>query len=491
MSVIKDLVILNKKNLIIFGSCYLQMFNGNKGNFFIFLVIILIVSVTPVSAELMHETDGNTINKIHHSAEVDENIALDNTVEIEMNEIEGYTDSMNQDSDYAKNRAKDYNWKYWKWPSITADIINTLHHLLNTAQKMEGHAIKLKVDVNKLKAITTSIDSSKVNKGDICNKDACYMADELSTCLNTKVTVEKVTANQIKKGDIVQYFSQEKYPRYLTLVDVKEDSNVTKKANNTKIPIQDSPSPTIPTLFLKGTGTEMTVLNTNEYIELNCNPVDMANMLQNTALIQQADINANKVDADSLRISAKRHKKGSNGCFYAAFALGGIGLIIVTSAAATLIGIPLAIFIGVPLAVIIAILGVSGCVLYEISEYYNEKADKLYAQIYSNQMDLDNFTKNGTQKHDTMNVTTFDSTPVVKRPPMSDWKDYQFILLEDPKHGTVLPGPGLQFLYGSNEGYTGEDTFTFGYIKNDKLIGNVTVNTNIGALPIFTIPRGG
>jgi hypothetical protein len=90
-----------------------------------------------------------------------------------------------------------------------------------------------------------------------------------------------------------------------------------------------------------------------------------------------------------------------------------------------------------------------------------------------------------------MDINTFDGIPIIKHPPMSDWKEYTFVLVKKPDHGTVLPGPGLQFLYGPDEGYIGQDTFTYQYSKNGQIIGTIQVNIDIQAIPHLDVPTKG
>ena len=88
-----------------------------------------------------------------------------------------------------------------------------------------------------------------------------------------------------------------------------------------------------------------------------------------------------------------------------------------------------------------------------------------------------------------MNVNTFNGIPIIKQPPLNGWKDFTFVRIEDPQHGDLLAGPGLQFLYGQNEGYTGKDWFKFQYTdKYGRIKGNITVNVLVSPILVFNIP---
>ena len=91
-----------------------------------------------------------------------------------------------------------------------------------------------------------------------------------------------------------------------------------------------------------------------------------------------------------------------------------------------------------------------------------------------------------------MNVTTFDGLPVIKQPPISGWRDFLFVRMENPKHGDLLPGQGLQLLYEPYEGYTGFDKFKFQYSdKHGKIKGTVTVDVVVKPIPVFNLNNGG
>ena len=97
-----------------------MILNNKKGKFLIFLVIILVVSITPASAGLANASNGNvnTILKIvipSKSEISDDNETSLKTIEQDTNEIQNYADSLDNDLNYVKHRADDYNWKFWKW----------------------------------------------------------------------------------------------------------------------------------------------------------------------------------------------------------------------------------------------------------------------------------------------------------------------------------------------------------------------------------------
>ena len=54
-----------------------------------------------------------------------------------------------------------------------------------------------------------------------------------------------------------------------------------------------------------------------------------------------------------------------------------------------------------------------------------------------------------------MDISTFEAIPLLKQP--LDWKNYDPLLTKNAEYGRLLFGPGIQFLYGPHNGYTGLD----------------------------------
>jgi hypothetical protein len=151
-------------------------------------------------------------------------------------------------------------------------------------------AVNLASSINKLK---TNVDSFKPVECDSIDdsgfdKDAKSMAQKLSKNIGTTFTAKKVNATEIKKGDIVQYISQGKYPRYLEVVNIINQHNTT--GNSTGRQLLDH-SYNVPVFILKSMGDKEIKTFNNDYIELIPNkPVIPENVLQNSVQIQQKDI---------------------------------------------------------------------------------------------------------------------------------------------------------------------------------------------------------
>jgi hypothetical protein len=133
-----------------------------------------------------------------------------------------------------------------------------------------------------------------------------------------------------------------------------------------------------------------------------------------------------------------------------------------------------------------------GIILIELNSAYNKlnkEANTLITDANSCEADLNTYTATEPKNEIIMNITTFNGIPIIKQPPINGWKDYLFVRIVDPQYGDLLPGPGLQFLYGPNEDFTGKDWFKFQYIDSyGRVKGNITVNILVSPIPVFNIP---
>lgn len=454
------------------------------------MVTLLVVSIPPVSAWSLSEAYGNTLNHklvMQNINPTGNNETSLKAIEKETSQIQGYVDSLNHDLDYVKSRAGDYGWKFWKWPKITADIIKTLFNMTDTANKMSGTSVKLKDEANKLNAETKSGSNNNDNAASY-EEDARYMANELTKRMNTTFTVKKVKATELKKGAIVQYISQDKYPRYLEVIDIIYPENTTK---NTERQILNQPDNT-PIIILKGTGDKTIPIPCIDCMEITPNyTTDFGTTLQNTVQIQETQIKQTLNDAEKKEKTGKRLKTGSMVCFSIAAVLAGIAVISAAVALTTTpippVSAPIWVMAGT-LAGTAVVLGIISGILYGIYKSYEEKANELKESANLNKQDLTNYTKLDERVYN-MDVSVFEGIPTIKKSPIVDWKELQGMVMEKPCHGDLLLGPGLQFLYGPYKDYIGDDQFKIQITnKYGQILGYLVVNVHIKPIPVLEIP---
>ena len=175
---------------------------------FLFLIIFLVVSIAPVSAELMGESYNNdtdqSTGEYYDALEVVEN---------DMGVLAPYLDEMNKTGSYIEKRWGECNG--WNFFLVCWDVACAAWHLIDVVEKVEAPANKLKDDVVKLNNLPApNLNKSfTVKDNDSAYKDAAAMASQLSKNLQSGMSVETVNASEIKDGDIIQYLSQNQYYR--------------------------------------------------------------------------------------------------------------------------------------------------------------------------------------------------------------------------------------------------------------------------------------
>ena len=467
----------------------------NRANFFVFMVIGLIVSITPSSAALIHESNVS-----------DDNIAdlnnILNVVESDMGEIQGYSDSLNGDLECIKKRAGDYDWKFWKWSDITHDIMGTLNHLISTAEKMGSPADRLKENAKKLDESAALLNSTKDANYSDFSDDASQMAELLGKHFNSTFRVENISALEVRKGDIVQYISQGKYPQYLKVVDIiyltNNNQTITQTSNNRKRS-QNNPGDVTPILILGGMGSVLVKQELSQYSQLktdnNLNPdVVEEEVFQE----QQNKINKNQEKVNNLDTHVNNLKKSAT-------AFGILSAICTGLSALSVVVWGVMVFVGVltvdPVVVgaafsmlyftgvCLVVAGVSAVVamsLIGVRAILNSIHDSLSDKIKPAQTDLETYYQSNNTD---MDISAFDGVPIVEQP--FDWENYESLDTPRAQHGDVIMGPGIQFLYGPKEGYTGKDNFRiYATSKTSLFIKKINVNIIIKPIPQLILQKG-
>ena len=312
------------------------------------------------------------------------------------------------------------------------------------------------------------------------------MATRLSETLNATFSVRNVSASELHEGDIIQYLSEGKYPRYLKVQKIASSNTTTHKILKTT-PIN------VPTGYLKCTGDKIVnvPLIGNVICLVQPEGMNIYDTLNTSVGIQQNSIDTTRKDGEELEKRAGRIDNSIDALigldkFIAIVMLGGV-----IEAIATGVITPPS-WVGEFITIVFAVLAFTiSVILLELNSMYkiiSIESHELINATDSCETDLNTYTATEEKTNIFMNITTFNGIPIIKQPPLNGWKEFTFIRIVDPQHGDLLPGPGLQFLYGPNEGYTGKDWFKFQYTDNyGRVKGNITVNILVSPIPIFSI----
>ena len=291
-----------------------MILNDKKGKLIIFLVIILIVSITPATAIQIGQSTGNgstlwlsdLLNKEKGNNNTVYNI---NEIEFYQYQIDQLNEEINNDSDKLNVKIEEFNnipkWRIFKLLKKAKEIEPIAKDIQTKTKNLENLTNKLNDQVESL-GLSLEVDGDSYinNVGNPeCEEDASTMAQELTKRLGTNFTAKDVDASELKKGDIVQYLSQGKYPRYLVVQEIK---------NNTEGLLGNTPID-VPMLVLKGSGDKLVeVPRIGKCIEVYTgNELDTGTTLQSTVEVQEEGIDKTEREAQELENKNQRLEKVS------------------------------------------------------------------------------------------------------------------------------------------------------------------------------------
>jgi len=436
-------------------------------NFLIVNILILVLSITPVSAFEISKINGN--NNLNNTADTDSLISTINNDEKEfqrsINNLNTSSNDISEVFSYIKS-----NWyKFWKWGSI----LNKISQVDSETNQIVSMASELNVTASRMKENAEEIE--KNSKQDDLYQDPNDLEDanQMITKLNSKLNIEISTdnSNNLTEGDIIQYKSQNKYYHYLKYVKTENNNVILMGSKNKIINLpQDE--------FNNGKSIKLytnTSFNSSKII-------NEAYKIQNDQIKDQIKDTKSKHNTyKSLAISGT--VVGGSGAI--AIIVGGVLTLIAIFAGSFLGKASIALFFG-GMSVIgagLLVLGIGGTLLI-IGLSLLSEADKKLEKLYDMLIDLEyyndgmnhapiaeniNLTTNGTSLNGTFNATDLDDDQI------------NYTVIKKPLHGTLLQTADGNFSYTANNDSNGTDSFT--YVANDGQLNSnkatVTLNTHV------------
>jgi len=460
--------------------------------FLVFFTCFLVISITPCCAVLISGGSGNTpYNIIKNKVNNNDSLSL---IDEDLVGLDSVVSSLNQSVTYIKKRYDDFGWNIFKWPGIIDDISKTAKKIHSDTNKCKKIISKIKKHVSNLNLGKTnskllSDDSSYINNVDnsFCQDDAQYMASELTKALNANFTVQNVSASELREGDIIQYLSEGKYPRYLKVQKIESSTSTSRKLLGTT-PLDVSMG------YLECTGDKIVEVPLVGDVICLARPdgVNVYDTLTTSVEIQENSIDTSRSEGEKLEKRSGRIDTSIDVLIGLDKFMATVMVFGMIEATVTGLITPPS-WVGEFITIVFAVLAFTiSFILLELNSAYNKlnkEANTLITDATSCEADLNTYTVTEPKDEIIMNITTFNGIPIIKQPPINGWKDYLFVRIVDPQYGDLLPGPGLQFLYGPNEGFTGKDWFKFQYIDSyGRVKGNITVNILVSPIPVFNIP---
>lgn len=437
-------------------------------NGLILFVVLLVISITPISAiKIRDATNYNntdqTISDLEKKA---------NDLELLQNELKNHTTNIEDSMNFVKNNF----WKFWKWRQVKDQlnqILKESRELNSLTDQLTDNVKDIESDSNKL---NESINNSKSNAS--CSDDEFYR--EVEKRANTTLDISGPT--NFKQGDIVEYTSKKGNHKYLEFIKIDNLTSyvILKTSENKNIALSQE-------FFNKTASHKISPKTSNS---------QLINIIDDQ---QQENIQSLKTQAEKRMERGVGSEYASALIMCSAVAILGVSLILfviamfcitLTEFTAGLIDIIAAILtkIGLILFVEGMILLISGGILLFWAKYEMKQAVKDSNNVNLLNKDLNdlmnslnsfpfagdlNITTNATASvNDTLNGTDFDDNNLT------------YIIVEQPKQGTLETSLNGSFVYTPNSNCTGQDSFK--YKVNDGKVDSNIATVNITVLSTST-----
>lgn len=209
------------------------------------LLILLMVSITPASAIRISENTGNLDNSAYQTQQTTNNDLEINGMTTDLDNIQSLINRINYDVENLKSDSKRLVtlwWNPWCWKitfGLIKDIFIQLKDIRISAKELRKIANEMRLEAEKIESENAQNNTNYIENESQSYVNAKEMSKELEKRLSVKFTPEPLKDN-IKEGDIVQYKSQDKYYRYLSVykIDANESFAVLEGSEGKRINVE-------------------------------------------------------------------------------------------------------------------------------------------------------------------------------------------------------------------------------------------------------------
>lgn len=415
-------------------------------------VILLVISITPVSAietaNAMDMTRSKTTEKTLDTFNND----MDHLQTV-LDNAKIHMDRIKEDQDYIGN-----NWyKFWKWGKVSSsidDINDQLEEMKTSVDDLETSSKSISSDLDALKTINSSLNSSSNDES--YDGDGYSSAESIALLLKAKnISVEISNPTNFKEGDIVQYHDEGKYYRYLQYNGIDNKTNYVKLQNrNRNIMVSQEKFNQTATLKISSTDNKQLLTPVYQVLDFQLKTLDK-NYNETLNSSQNLDKNLSQISELIVYLLAG----------------GGIGFVVLALISALTSWKVLYIYTISALS-FIEMMSICGLVLSVIKD----KTDKSLHDLYEEKTDLYECIHGDPHSYpvaEDYNLTT----PVNKAlSGQIECREYDYVfdhfveysMIKAPEHGSLnLSEHGL-YTYTPDAYFTGTDSFK--YRVNDGLV---------------------
>lgn len=183
------------------------------------------MSITPVSAVEISNQQDNQYQEVRKSLDsMDQNI---NDLKDIQTSLKNHIDTINNDLNYISG-----NWyKFWKWGEVKSSMDDINHQkdmMMTNLDDLKVTSQKINGNLNELEYINQTLTNT-TDDNESYTWNSYNLANHIKIQLSYKnISVEISKPTNFKEGDLVQYFDDGKYYKYLVYMGIDNKTNYVK-----------------------------------------------------------------------------------------------------------------------------------------------------------------------------------------------------------------------------------------------------------------------
>lgn len=404
--------------------------------FIVLFTVLLVISITPLNAVIISQNNSNDTDNLERNISSLEDVS--GKIQNQNYELKGHIATINYSADYIK----DNWWKFWRWGNVNR-CMSTIQTESQILKDISNDIGKEAQKANK----TSEMIENQLNKEDNSKTDANKMAEKLKDHFNVFFIVSEQYPFQLNSGDIIQLKTKNGYYRYLIFDKIDNSTGLAyfngssgkiisvpkEELSNT---VQHKLKPNYPG-FDGSKAVKQAYLVQKEYIDQKLNEADSIDKTSNVLLISSASIAGVVIILGVVDV-----------------VLWAIVFVTIGASAVAALAVTAAIVV---LSAAAASLGIAGSVLgIQAKDLRNSAQTELDDLNYYNIAEIPPVAENMTLKAESgkeitsiFNASNINGDALVPN------------VVDEPTNGSISILDNKSFIYKSEDGFMGNDTFSY------------------------------
>jgi hypothetical protein len=424
----------------------------------------LVVSITPISAQLKGEIEVN--NQTNMGTSLNSLTNSSNKINVTSTELSRHTENIKDSAEYLK----DNWWKFWKWKKIKEHIST----IKTETKQIETLTKEMEIEAQNINETFYTADQ-QVEQYNNSKNNAQLIADKLETYFKVSFTISQTNPDDLHNGEIIQLRTDSGNYVYLSF-DRIDNSSGFAYFNGTDNKAISIPREKLPRMVkLKLTSNQ---------------PINSKEVINQAYIIQKANIDQKMQKANDMKDKSKKFKIIFTSLFYLDCLLISVSAILTILAGGMILSVVMIPYAPTLMYAIILMMGIGSLIaaasgiIAKVSNDLLKDANKLKNSAESELADLNFYHyHNGVVNHVpiagdmSLNTTVNETLRCVFNATDADDDLAYTNLVSEPEHGNITINC-TKFVYTPANNYVGNDTFTYTSVDKTDLISN-TARVNI------------